>query len=355
MALGLITRFKNQYDKLLAFIVLLGLLGSLLFLAVRIAFMKSWAEEYRIGIDALRPANPEATVVDTLAYEQAERTVEHPIQLTVWTNALLFVPEARVWCTECRQPMPYDGKKCPFCLHEPPPPPPPPEDMDKDGIKDKWELLYGLDPNDPSDAAGDPDGDKFSNLEEYSANPQTDPTDKDDAPDIVAKLRVREVIEDNMSLRFEGKSKLSETKIKFQVNVRIGRHQKTFILFLKEKLGPTGFILDRFEEKFAQVESSTGTRKREVSVLYLVDGDKEVALVFKEDTPWREYSAVLYLDWGDQPSYTVEMDSEFELEAQKYTVIGIDSKKQTVVIKRASDGRQFTVAKSPAVEERAGE
>lgn len=41
------------------------------------------------------------------------------------------------------------------------------EDTDSDGIPDIWELKYGLNPNDPSDAAQDPDGDNYTNLEEY--------------------------------------------------------------------------------------------------------------------------------------------------------------------------------------------
>jgi len=137
--------------------------------------------------------------------------------------------------------------------------------------------------------------------------------------------------------------------------VRVGNRQRTFILFLEEQIGNSGFFLDRFEEKWADVADETGTRRREVSELYLKHDDKEIRLVLREDTPWRKYSAVLYLDWGEQPSYRVEVDSEFELEGQKYTVIGIDSRKQTVVIKRASDGKQFTIAKSPAGEEGAGE
>ncbi|MCH2170734.1 hypothetical protein MK489_08105 [Myxococcota bacterium] len=41
------------------------------------------------------------------------------------------------------------------------------EDDDGDGMPDRWELLYGLMPLDPSDAAHDPDGDGVSNLDEY--------------------------------------------------------------------------------------------------------------------------------------------------------------------------------------------
>lgn len=40
-------------------------------------------------------------------------------------------------------------------------------DTDKDGIPDAWEKKYGLNPNDPSDAKGDLNGDGYSNIEDY--------------------------------------------------------------------------------------------------------------------------------------------------------------------------------------------
>jgi len=48
------------------------------------------------------------------------------------------------------------------------------EDTDDDGMPDGWEVQYGLNPLDPSDADGDLDGDGLTNLEEYQAG--TNPT-----------------------------------------------------------------------------------------------------------------------------------------------------------------------------------
>jgi hypothetical protein len=41
------------------------------------------------------------------------------------------------------------------------------KDTDGDGIPDWWELKYGLDPKDPSDAAQDSSGDGYTNIEKY--------------------------------------------------------------------------------------------------------------------------------------------------------------------------------------------
>ncbi|UCD85474.1 MAG: right-handed parallel beta-helix repeat-containing protein, partial [Deltaproteobacteria bacterium] len=46
-------------------------------------------------------------------------------------------------------------------------------DTDYDGMEDWWEILWGFDPLDPSDASGNPDGDDYTNLDEF--NNDTDP------------------------------------------------------------------------------------------------------------------------------------------------------------------------------------
>jgi hypothetical protein len=58
----------------------------------------------------------------------------------------------------------------------------PVKDTDGDGIPDWWETKYGLDPNDPSDAAKDCNGDGYTNIEKYING--IDPTTKIDWKDL---------------------------------------------------------------------------------------------------------------------------------------------------------------------------
>lgn len=52
-------------------------------------------------------------------------------------------------------------------------------DRDGDGIPDNWETVHGLDPDDPDDAALDPDNDELSNLQEYLAGTDLNKADTD--------------------------------------------------------------------------------------------------------------------------------------------------------------------------------
>ena len=75
--------------------------------------------------------------------------------------------ELRVRCIndKCWFPIPYLAKLCPFCKH--PQPPVNPYDKDRDGMDDRWERKYGLNPMNRDDADQDPDRDGYTNLEEH--------------------------------------------------------------------------------------------------------------------------------------------------------------------------------------------
>ncbi|OIO52286.1 hypothetical protein AUJ78_01465 [Candidatus Peregrinibacteria bacterium CG1_02_41_10] len=67
----------------------------------------------------------------------------------------------------------------------PPPPPPVSPDADNDDMLDAWEVRYGFNPQDPSDAREDPDQDDLDNLMEYQkgTHPRVKDTDNDEMSD----------------------------------------------------------------------------------------------------------------------------------------------------------------------------
>lgn len=83
-----------------------------------------------------------------------------------------------------------------------------------DGMEIGWKMRFGFDPADPSVQHQDPDGDGFTNFEEFSA--KTDPLRKEDSPAKESKLRSRSGDPVIMTVRFPEKSGGTLT-LRFQV------------------------------------------------------------------------------------------------------------------------------------------
>ncbi len=66
-------------------------------------------------------------------------------------------------------------------------------DTDKDGMPDKWEKKYDLDPNDPSDAKEDMNGDGYTNIETYingiDPTKKVDWTNLDNNKDVLGEMK----------------------------------------------------------------------------------------------------------------------------------------------------------------------
>jgi hypothetical protein len=88
-------------------------------------------------------------------------------------------------------------------------------DIDNDGMYNDFELLFELDPYDPSDALDDPDGDGFTNLREYLGDDNepgntdwSDPNDPTKKPDLapIVKFSMNKIIEEaNQTITFDDK------------------------------------------------------------------------------------------------------------------------------------------------------
>lgn len=92
----------------------------------------------------------------------------HPIRIDYLEN----VGQAGLSLAWCAESFSRRAIAAPYLLHRTGQ-----TDRDGDGMEDWWEEQFGLDPDDPSDAEGDPDGDGLDNLAEFRAG--TDPTKAD--------------------------------------------------------------------------------------------------------------------------------------------------------------------------------
>ncbi|GAB2516024.1 hypothetical protein [Microbulbifer agarilyticus] len=121
------------------------------------------------------------------------------------------------------------------------------EDRDGDGMPDSWELVFGLNPDNPADRDGDPDNDFLSNIDEYRAgtwpnNPESDSdgvndgsdkwprnpryyrdTDNDGLPDEWELSQGLDPHDDN-DARFDEDEDGLDTLEEFQLGTRLSKH-----------------------------------------------------------------------------------------------------------------------------------
>lgn len=192
--------------------VLLGVTILVVILCVGIMvhnlYKTAGGAEVSAGIDELKPM-PQPFSRST--YEELIKGFKDPYTAVDVHKRNIFSQPADIIgqykiCHECGAKIPIDAKICPKCgavqLET---------DTDGDGMPDKWEEKYGLNPRDPTDAGLDKDNDGFTNLQEYLAG--TDPTDPNSNPrfqDIKERMRVQKIYKKPVKLLFKGYIQLGD-------------------------------------------------------------------------------------------------------------------------------------------------
>ena len=315
-------------------------------------------------VDRMKPAEIGVKAVDMTDLQNAMRLTRGPVIVSeVSEKAESFLAsERRVLCKKCKKAISGDIKAvpaCPYCGEKQEEEQKIVLDADGDGMPDEWEKRYGFNPNDPSDASADADGDEFTNLEEYAA--KTDPKDRNDHPDYLDSLKVVLPLKATyMPFVFTKATPIPNgwrceffaAKQKSESDARVlGR---TITARIGEEIAESGFVLKGYEKKETRQAIKGGQgmfRTVDVSEVKLErkrDG-KAIQLVISQNKKAKpapvDVQATLAYERGAGKTFDVVAGAEISLSGTKYRVLGIESvgKGAKVQVEDSTTGKKRTL------------
>lgn len=292
--------FKKHFDR-----VILAALGLLVLVFAGIIIMQatSFGEIFESRNSAKRPNNTVPPPATDLLKERAA-LIEKP---TEWGphKGSLFVSEPYLVKVDGN----LDNKPVnPLEPGQPPLHPPIPND---------WLIKYNLDYADANLLNADPDGDKFSNLEEY--NGKTDPTAAASKPGYITKLRLAEFIKVPFRLKFSGTPDDGQT---FSINT-LDLRQPTSFLPMGAAIPKTPYKIVNYEKK-TEMKNDIEIDVSELTVENQETGQKIVLVFDKPVNDPTVFARFKYL-W-DGSEFKVKKNESFSVKPDanvKYKLIDI--------------------------------
>ena len=360
--------FKAHWEWFVA-LAGIGVLGAAIWFYL--PTLTESADDVASGCDAqirnARPAHEGVKPADMSMLYAAMRSVRTPPALAEVDakKASFLASERRIFCKaadgaggkSCGRPIPAESATCPFCGVSQPAIVKVEIDSDHDGMPNDWEIKYGLNADDPRDAAADKDGDGFTNLEEYEA--KTDPTDPKSHPDYLDFVRVQGTLKQTfLPFYFKQANPIGGNtyRLTFQRLDVKGVYDRMLLAKVGDPIKSsdgkfdTGYVSRNYSIKEVEVPAYKGSEMmKKVKVGFadierVKDGKK---LTLREGTtriPVETQVDIVYEREGGK-TFTVFTGAEFDIHGVKYLIkkLGVKDGKPVVTIEEAETKKQKIV------------
>src|SRR6266568_5785574 len=253
-----------------------------------------WRNAVKFGADfagrkteaQLKNASPPPKAVEL---GHAAEKLEQPAQWTSHEPSGLFVPEKHF----------IDANGLPATLKTTMVHPP---------VPNEWLEQFGLPIADADVLEQDPDGDGFTNLEEWQGH--TNPTDRNSHPEYYTKLKLISTSEEPFRLIFS--SWMGDT---YQINT-IDFNQPTQFLKVGDTIKGTRFKIAKFLKKYEPNKYGTNVDVSELT-LEQEDTKQQLTLVKEKVAISPESVGTFVYTWGGRREFQVRKDQEFSLKPQE--------------------------------------
>ena len=200
-------------------------------------------------------------------------------------------------------------------------------------VPNEWLEQFGLPIADADVLTQDPDGDAFTNLDEWQGH--TNPIEKTSHPDYLSKLKLKSFSEE--PFRFMFSSWVGNT---FAIN-RIDLKEPTQFLKIGDTIAGTRFKIIRFSEKYEPNQYGTEVDVSELTLQH-EETTEQVTLVKEKMAISPESVATFVYSWGGERDFQVRKDQEFSLKPlneSKYKLVDVQPSKAVIVNPRKPNDR----------------